>query len=785
MGRPKASEKKLTRLTCIRAGLKENLRGLFSRLREELDKDSPDKVQLSIESDSLLEKEKKLRALNEEIQDLLEEDDLTQEVIVEEEYLDQLVMLRMRAKTLIGGRKVKTSSRELSTSPAPSVVKEDSLDGSDDAASVRSQVEKSSSIISLTDARPQSTLRQERPSLHRKSHIVKPTITMKKFSGSWADWPEFWDGFVNGIDSDDALNDSEKLNYLKSLLEKEALDTIRGVRLIDASYGYAVDTLKRKYGRTDVILSNHVNALLRLPRVERANDTHHLRKLFEKVEFHVRGIESFGKTAETYDTIVVPFLLTRLPEEIILQWNRQNPSSIEVSLCSLLEFLRIETEAREKTTMEGGNNDSKKDRNVDKKLLPSAAALTSSSQNKNKEIKNACGFCKKADCSPIRCAEGLKLSVPERSQRLKENGGCYCCLQKGHMSSACDKKDSLICNLCKGKHHTLLHNSFTKATTAAATTNTQEGTLKCAFFKTAKALLIKENSEPKKVRVLFDGASDRCWIRDKVARKLTPIGYEQLNVQGFGGKNTDSKNKVFEIELRSIFNPDEPGVTITALGTGKIVNPLAKYNVSRDLLDVPFSQFGKENESICYLSELELAEEIDCQEEIEIDILIGIEHEWDFYLERVLKPIGKESPALLETKLGWVLTGSMPRARNAQAQQALSLINVTNQELNDNLKKFWELESLGIQPSEEKTVDEDDQLAIQLFKENLKFTGDCYEVALPIPKGKEVLMNNRESAVKRLQQQEKRMERDPSLKKAYIDTMEEYLREGWAEESPA
>ena len=127
MGRPKASEKKLTRLTCIRAGLKENLRGLFSRLREELDKDSPDKVQLSIESDSLLEKEKKLRALNEEIQDLLEEDDLTQEVIVEEEYLDQLVMLRMRAKTLIGGRKVKTSSRELSTSPAPSVVKEDSV----------------------------------------------------------------------------------------------------------------------------------------------------------------------------------------------------------------------------------------------------------------------------------------------------------------------------------------------------------------------------------------------------------------------------------------------------------------------------------------------------------------------------------------------------------------------------------------------------------------------------------------------------------------------------------
>ena len=29
------------------------------------------------------------------------------------------------------------------------------------------------------------------------------------------------------------------------------------------------------------------------------------------------------------------------------------------------------------------------------------------------------------------------------------------------------------------------------------------------------------------------------------------------------------------------------------------------------------------------------------------------------------------------------------------------------------------------------------------------------------------------------------MERDPSLKKAYIDTMEEYQREGWAEESPA
>lgn len=47
-----------------------------------------------------------------------------------------------------------------------------------------------------------------------------------------------------------------------------------------------------------------------------------------------------------------------------------------------------------------------------------------------------------------------------------------------------------------------------------------------------------------------------------------------------------------------------------------------------------------------------MAEEIGKEEDIEIDILIGIDHVWDFDLERDLKPVGKNSPTLIETSLG-------------------------------------------------------------------------------------------------------------------------------------
>ena len=59
----------------------------------------------------------------------------------------------------------------------------------------------------------------------------------------------------------------------------------------------------------------------------------------------------------------------------------------------------------------------------------------------------------------------------------------------------------------------------------------------------------------------------------------------------------------------------------------------------------------------------------------------------------------KQGPVAVGTTLGWVLSGPVMPARSSVsliAAHTSHVGSVTNRELNDTLKSFWEVESLGI-----------------------------------------------------------------------------------------
>jgi hypothetical protein len=82
-----------------------------------------------------------------------------------------------------------------------------------------------------------------------------PAVQLGKFRGLKDSWTEFWEQFNLAVDSDDRLADVKKLIYLKSLVEGEASDLIRGLTNEDSNYKIAVDTLTKRYGNTDTIIS--------------------------------------------------------------------------------------------------------------------------------------------------------------------------------------------------------------------------------------------------------------------------------------------------------------------------------------------------------------------------------------------------------------------------------------------------------------------------------------------------------------------------------------------------
>ena len=90
---------------------------------------------------------------------------------------------------------------------------------------------------------------------------------------------------------------------------------------------------------------------------------------------------------------------------------------------------------------------------------------------------------------------------------------------------------------------------------------------------------------------------------------------------------------------------------------------------------------------------------------------------------------GQSGPTAIHTRLGWVLSGpvwSGAELNSLTTQVSHTLhIQATNATppLDDLIKQFWDLESLGITQNEPSVHD--------VFKKSIQFTNGRYKVSLP------------------------------------------------------
>ena len=120
-----------------------------------------------------------------------------------------------------------------------------------------------------------------------------PKLELSKFNGQVLKWQAFWDSFQSTIHKNDSLNKIDKLNYLRSQLEGEALKSITGLELTEANYDVAIDILKERYGNVQLIIENHYSKLSDLSPA--SHKTTILRRVFDTIEQHLRCLETLGE----------------------------------------------------------------------------------------------------------------------------------------------------------------------------------------------------------------------------------------------------------------------------------------------------------------------------------------------------------------------------------------------------------------------------------------------------------------------------------------------------------
>ena len=164
----------------------------------------------------------------------------------------------------------------------------------------------------------QSTSRNEetqRPRSSQTSFVRLEKLEIPKFSGNVLKWREFWDSFESAIDQRESLSDVDKLNYLRSKLEGQALTIVSGLGLSHDKYRVAVGLLKARYADPERIVEAHYSQLQKLY----VNSSHpfQLRNFVDNFELHLRSLEAMDENVETQQMLTL--LRSRLPADVLFE----------------------------------------------------------------------------------------------------------------------------------------------------------------------------------------------------------------------------------------------------------------------------------------------------------------------------------------------------------------------------------------------------------------------------------------------------------------------------------
>lgn len=159
------------------------------------------------------------------------------------------------------------------------------------------------------------------------SQIVKlPRIDIPKFSGNYSEWQNFHDLFKSLIVSNNNLQDSQKLHYLKLSLEGSAAQIIKHLNITESNFLSAWNILNKRYENKRLIINSYLNILISLLTVQ--NDSvQELRNLHDTTAEVVRALKNLGRDID--NDLLVFIKVKKLSKFSLIEWEKNLGDSNE------------------------------------------------------------------------------------------------------------------------------------------------------------------------------------------------------------------------------------------------------------------------------------------------------------------------------------------------------------------------------------------------------------------------------------------------------------------------
>ncbi|XP_054713062.1 uncharacterized protein LOC129222571 [Uloborus diversus] len=738
----------LNNLKKLRKAIRSSFTRIVSRIKIQLESAEADKHEVQVALTLLENKCAELKDINEKILTLLlnvEDADLKEEMQAVEEYDSNFVDIHTKGMSIIN---------------VPLLVNESS-----------------------------DTFSENK----NKRKFKLPKLEFRKFGDDIKEWLPFWSQFQK-IHDDCDISEDDKFQYLIQATVKgsRAREVVESYPPIKDNYCKAIDSLKSRCGREDLLVEIYVRELLQLIiSVHQTRQNISYSSLYDKLESYLRALETLGVTTDKCASMLFPLVESCFNEDFLKAWHRnvtlESKDDSKTRLDSLMKFLKSEVENEESINLAVSGfgllrNKSSKE-NIEKKRINlntykdkihTASALTASTHTT--DFKR-CAFCDGRHLSS-NCFSAQKMNLVEKRKILKDKGCCYLCLKPGHQAKLC--RSYFKCTNCNKRHLTIMCDEFKSDTyrqqqemkETAVEEKSKDVTMTTmsksprVILPTLKVKLVSTSGHKEiEVNAILDTASQHSYILKDLAAKLN---YEKIRDEVvihslFGGIETEQRQQnCYRIRLRKLddtftcnfeaLDQDMICSNLSPVKNGPWLNELKKLHVS--LTDVD------ENPKA-------------------IHVLIGA----DVYGKLVtgkheVLPCGLVA---IETFLGWTLLGKSPEIeRNTNTAMLVTSLFIKEADISD----LWKLDLIGIKdPIERLSKSEQEAIAKNHFLETVKFTDNRYEISLPWLESCAPLPDNIDLAKRRLNKVTEKLLFSNHYD-AYEDIFHQWLEDGMIEDVP-
>lgn len=138
--------------------------------------------------------------------------------------------------------------------------------------------------MTLDTSMPGASSRPPRQISQEHATVKLPKLEIANFTGAIRSWQGFWDQFYATINRNVSLSETDKFKYLNNYLTAKAATAIEGLKIAAEKYPVALDILKTRFGKKELIIDEHMSRLLAVKTVGNSYNMEKLRLLYDEVE---------------------------------------------------------------------------------------------------------------------------------------------------------------------------------------------------------------------------------------------------------------------------------------------------------------------------------------------------------------------------------------------------------------------------------------------------------------------------------------------------------------------